>query len=91
MPFFCNRLVCGLDNEFSLCLSRACLGKKMTFICKWRKKWHFAPGLGLRRRPSAPEGQKTDTRTHTHTHTQTKPFSEHEPIWRHLTRLTPDT
>jgi hypothetical protein len=23
--------------EFSLCLSRACLGKKMTFICKWLK------------------------------------------------------
>jgi hypothetical protein len=24
--------------EFSLCLSRACLGKKITFIYKWRKK-----------------------------------------------------
>jgi hypothetical protein len=29
--------------EFSLCLSRACLGKKMTFIYKWRKKPVFLP------------------------------------------------
>ena len=30
--------------EFSLCLSRACLGKMMHFIYKWRKKWcFFAP------------------------------------------------
>jgi hypothetical protein len=28
--------------EFSLCLSRACLGKKMHFIYKWRKKWRFS-------------------------------------------------
>ena len=27
--------------EFSLCLSRACLGKMMHFIYKWRKKWRF--------------------------------------------------
>ena len=29
--------------EFSLCLSRACLGKMMTFIYKWRKKCRFSP------------------------------------------------
>jgi hypothetical protein len=27
--------------EFSLCLSRACLGKMMHFIYKWPKKWRF--------------------------------------------------
>ena len=27
--------------EFSLCLSRACLGKMMIYIYKWRKKWRF--------------------------------------------------
>jgi hypothetical protein len=29
--------------EFSLCLSRACLGKKMIFMYKWLKKPVFAP------------------------------------------------
>jgi hypothetical protein len=29
--------------EFSLCLSRACLGKKMNFIYKWLKKPVFSP------------------------------------------------
>jgi len=29
--------------EFSLCLSRACLGKKITFINKWRKRTVFSP------------------------------------------------
>jgi hypothetical protein len=28
--------------EFSLCLSRACLGKIMHFIYKWLKKWRFS-------------------------------------------------
>ena len=28
--------------EFSPCLSRACLGKKIAFIYKWRKKWRFS-------------------------------------------------
>jgi hypothetical protein len=28
--------------EFSLCLSRACLGKMFVFISKWRKKWRFS-------------------------------------------------
>eukprot|EP01046_Picozoa_sp_COSAG06_P008785 COSAG06_NODE_449_length_15623_cov_50.097204_3_plen_171_part_00 len=28
----------ALFFEFSLCLSRACLGKMFVFICKWRKK-----------------------------------------------------
>jgi len=27
--------------EFSLCLSRACLGKIIVLLCKWRKKWRF--------------------------------------------------
>ena len=31
--------------EFSLCLSRACLGKKMHFIYKWLKKWRFSHRL----------------------------------------------
>jgi hypothetical protein len=32
--------------EFSLCLSRACLGKMMHFMYKWhRKKWRFFTGL----------------------------------------------
>jgi hypothetical protein len=31
--------------EFSLRLSRACLGKKMTFIYKWRKEPVFLPSL----------------------------------------------
>jgi hypothetical protein len=28
--------------EFSLCLSRACLGKMSVFIYKWRKNWRFS-------------------------------------------------
>jgi hypothetical protein len=28
--------------EFSLCLSRACLGKMFVFIYKWHKKWRFS-------------------------------------------------
>ena len=28
--------------EFSLCLSRACLGKKFVFIYKWLKKWRVS-------------------------------------------------
>jgi hypothetical protein len=28
--------------EFSLCLSRACLGKMLVFIYKWLKKWRFS-------------------------------------------------
>ena len=28
--------------EFSVCLSRACLGKIMHLIYKWRKKWRFS-------------------------------------------------
>ena len=31
----------GTFFEFSLCLSRACLGKIMHFIYKWRKKCRF--------------------------------------------------
>jgi hypothetical protein len=31
----------GTSFEFSLCLSRACLGKIMHFIYKWRKKCRF--------------------------------------------------
>ena len=31
----------GTFFEFSLCLSRACLGKRMHFIYKWRKKCRF--------------------------------------------------
>ena len=31
----------GLFFEFSLCLSRACLGKMMHFIYKWQKKARF--------------------------------------------------
>jgi len=35
----------GLFLEFSLCLSRACLGKMMHYVYKWRKKWRFySPG-----------------------------------------------
>jgi hypothetical protein len=33
----------GLFFEFSLCLSRACLGKMMHFIYKWQKKPVFLP------------------------------------------------
>jgi hypothetical protein len=33
--------------EFSLCLSRACLGKMFVFIYKWRKKWRFVAGKYL--------------------------------------------
>eukprot|EP01044_Picomonas_judraskeda_P034032 COSAG03_NODE_13918_length_484_cov_0.664935_2_plen_102_part_01 len=32
--------------EFSLCLSRACLGKMIIFISRWRKKWRFFPYHG---------------------------------------------
>jgi len=31
--------------EFSLCLSRACLGKIMHFIYKWRKNGVFSPAM----------------------------------------------
>ena len=33
--------------EFSLCLSRACLGKTITFIYKWLKKTVFLPPSGV--------------------------------------------
>jgi hypothetical protein len=47
--FVPNEQLPGLRNtplffEFSLCLSRACLGKMMHFIYKWRKKWLFCTG-----------------------------------------------
>ena len=32
-----------LSFEFSLCLSRACLGKMIVFIYKWRKRGVFLP------------------------------------------------
>jgi hypothetical protein len=50
LPFLCDtphpldRFVAwenGTFFEFSLCLSRACLGKMMIFIYKWRKKCRF--------------------------------------------------
>ena len=39
--------------KFSLCLSRACLGKNMTFIYKWHRKKRFSyllfrPGIAVR-------------------------------------------
>ena len=34
--------------EFSLCLSLACLGKIIIFICKWRKKTVFSQLGGVR-------------------------------------------
>ena len=37
-----RRRKCRLFLELSLCLSRACLGKKMIFIYKWRKKCRFS-------------------------------------------------
>ena len=40
-----NILTLGTNGpffEFSLCLSRACLGKMFVFIYKWRKKWRFS-------------------------------------------------
>jgi hypothetical protein len=43
-----------LCNEFSLCLSRACLGKMIIFSIKWRKKtpfhWCFAVPLSDRQK-----------------------------------------
>jgi hypothetical protein len=33
--------------EFSLCLSRACLGKMFVFIYKWRKKTVLSPSAAL--------------------------------------------
>jgi hypothetical protein len=39
-----NILTLGTNGpffEFSLCLSRACLGKMFVFIYKWRKKDRF--------------------------------------------------
>ena len=36
--------------EFSLCLSRACLGKIIIFVCKWLKKPNvFSPAAGNHR------------------------------------------
>jgi hypothetical protein len=32
--------------EFSLCLSRACLGKMFVLMYKWRKKWRFSHHQG---------------------------------------------
>jgi hypothetical protein len=36
----------GTFFEFSLCLSRACLGKMLIFIYKWLKKCRFLTGVG---------------------------------------------
>eukprot|EP01046_Picozoa_sp_COSAG06_P008093 COSAG06_NODE_405_length_16132_cov_9.166532_21_plen_104_part_01 len=30
------------NQEFSLCLSRVCLGKMIVFIYKWLNKWRFS-------------------------------------------------
>jgi hypothetical protein len=35
----------GIFFQFSLCLSRACLGKIIVFIYKWLKKWHFSQSM----------------------------------------------
>jgi hypothetical protein len=48
--------------EFSLCLSRACLGKMMHFIYKWLKNAVFRTHTRIRRCPCAcrnPTGKKT--------------------------------
>ena len=37
-----------LVSQLFLCLSRACLGKKMIFAVKWRKKGAFSPPQGAR-------------------------------------------
>jgi hypothetical protein len=44
--------------EFSLCLSRACLGKKIVFIYNWRKEWRFSHRVNQQRIDDipAPEG-----------------------------------
>ena len=45
---FVLRVSClGLFFEFSLCLSRACLGKKTTFMYKWLKKISFSDVMEL--------------------------------------------
>ena len=54
--------------EFSLCLSRACLGKKIIFIYEWLKKTVFLPGRPCARYPGAPEtpapfGRKIESQT----------------------------
>ena len=48
--------------EFSLCLSRACLGKIMNFIYKWRKKCRFLAW------PPLPSLSERETQTQTQTH-----------------------
>ena len=40
--------------EFSLCLSRACLGKMFIFIYKWRKKTHSTNHFTILRRQKLP-------------------------------------
>ena len=37
----------GIFLEFSLCLSRACLGKIIHFIYKWLKKCRFLTSIAL--------------------------------------------
>jgi hypothetical protein len=57
--------------EFSLRLSRACLGKKITFIYKWRKKPVFLTG-------------QVDACTDTHTHERVRSLqATHRPIFKH--------
>jgi hypothetical protein len=58
--FFCDKTASFF--EFSLCLSRACLGKIIVFIYKWRKKTVLSPVSSrrfsrLRRLPPVPASQ----------------------------------
>ena len=59
--FFCDDKTASFF-EFSLCLSRACLGKIIVFIYKWRKKTVLSPVSSrrfsrLRRLPPVPASQ----------------------------------
>eukprot|EP01046_Picozoa_sp_COSAG06_P003174 COSAG06_NODE_120_length_23106_cov_18.311862_16_plen_174_part_00 len=82
MRWVCRLRENGTFFEFPLCLSRACLGKRMHFIYKWLKKcrfltWHrparaprrgcFGRTLLLESRASSDPDRDRDTQRRTHT------------------------
>jgi hypothetical protein len=50
--------------EFSLCLSRACLGKMMHFTIKMKQKWRFLTSADQSARQLAAAGKKKKRKQH---------------------------
>ena len=76
-----------LLSQLFLCLSRACHGKMIVLMYKWRKKWRFSHRIADRSHATPPAKTKTHTQTNrdnihimlkTHTDTDTDADTETE-------------